>query len=202
MASWPTTTCSSMEEDSGPMSSALQELKQGSHNRLVMLNNVSPRLLGHTDYCNTILILILPMPYQYVLPASHGTFAQLPVHHFINWLHAFERGKFSVPDDMTLAQCHLLIDFTQIWQFFAMREPFPLSTWELLLYILRHLVNEPSDEQVMLDDSGWHGLTTLSEWAHTHLPVSSYLLAVALMSMLMTLQMTDVFPTHRLCSRW
>ncbi|TFK79410.1 hypothetical protein K466DRAFT_609594 [Polyporus arcularius HHB13444] len=88
---------------------------------------------------------------------------------FIQWVRAFERGDFGVPDAITTAQRELLVDFAHIWEGFA-RLPRLDRGWEYFRLMLRWLSNESWVTNPVVDDGGFVQLSMLSEWAHEQYP--------------------------------
>lgn len=85
-------------------------------------NLPQPSLLS----CNALTLAAKPHS-QYVLPATPLMFMQLPACQFVEWVHAFEHNEITLPDEITAAQCALLIDFTCIWSFFTCQLIIPVS---------------------------------------------------------------------------
>ncbi|RDX54666.1 hypothetical protein OH76DRAFT_1478929 [Lentinus brumalis] len=106
---------------------------------------------------------------EFVLPADANTLRSIPAVKFIQWVRAFERGEFGVPDAITAAQRELLVDFAHIWEGFA-RLPRLDRGWEYFRLLLRWLSNESWNTNNVVEDGGFVQLSMLSEWAHAQYP--------------------------------
>ncbi len=109
---------------------------------------------------------------QFVLPADANTLHSLPAQKFIQWVRAFERGEFGVPDAITPAQRELLVDFAHIWEGFACLPRLDRG-WEYFRLMLRWLSNGTWVTNTVIEDGGFVQLSMLSEWAHEQYPVST-----------------------------
>ncbi|RDX40179.1 hypothetical protein OH76DRAFT_1490512 [Lentinus brumalis] len=105
----------------------------------------------------------------FVLPADAATLHSLPAQKFIQWVRAFERREFGVPDAITPAQREMLVDFAQIWEGFA-RLPRLDHGWEYFRPMLRWLANESWMTNLVVEDGGFVQLAMLSEWARDQYP--------------------------------
>ncbi len=92
------------------------------------------------------------------------------MHQFVQWVRAFERGDFGVPDEITPAQRELLVDFARIWEGFA-REPRMNRGWEFFARMLRWFVTDSWAFEGGLQDGGFVQLSMLSDWARYNYPV-------------------------------
>ncbi len=132
------------------------------------------RPLPHSLYVHLLNLFTA----QFVLPADGSTLHSLPAKKFIQWVRAFERGEFGVPDAITPAQRELLVDFARIWEGFA-RLPRLDRGWEYFRLMLRWLATDDWVSNRVGDDGGFVQLSMLSQWAREQYPVRIILLTLS-----------------------
>ncbi|RDX45196.1 hypothetical protein OH76DRAFT_1486510 [Lentinus brumalis] len=106
---------------------------------------------------------------EFVLPYDGSVLHSLPAKKFIQWVRAFERGEFGVPDAITPTQRELLVDFARIWEGFA-RLPRLDRGWEYFRLMMRWLATDAWVSNPAVEDGGFIQLSVLSEWAREQYP--------------------------------
>ncbi|KAI0691892.1 hypothetical protein C8T65DRAFT_745381 [Cerioporus squamosus] len=106
---------------------------------------------------------------EFILPADGNTLHSLPAKKFIQWVRAFKRGEFGVPDIITPAQHELLVDFACIWEGFATL-PHLDRGGDYFRLMLRWLATENWVSNPAGEDGGFVQLSMLSKWAREQYP--------------------------------